>query len=100
MIDQWDPWKPACMEYFSNFKQGRFDEGGQHWFIFKEVSVDRDLSRGDLVIGSAGCDGISFCFRKGMDGVWAYYPIEEQHLLVASNLHELEVGWLDGTITV
>jgi hypothetical protein len=100
MTDPWAPWRPNCTEYFSNFNGGRYDQSGQHWFILEESAISTELNRGDLVIGSAGCDGISFCFRQGMPGIWAYYPIEAEHILVAHDMYELEKGWLGGSIKV
>ena len=52
------------------------------------------------MIGSAGCDGIDFCFRQGLRGIWAYYPVEGDYVLVAANLKALEEGWLNGSISV
>ena len=79
MIDV-EPWQPACAEYFRDFTEGLFDHAGQFWFIEREACIKISPDRGDLVIGRAGCDGIEFCYRRGMSGVWAYYPIEGQHL--------------------
>ena len=96
------PWEPACAEYFERFAEGRYDDEGQYWFIFSEteIAIETDKYRNDLVVGSPGCDGIDFCFRHGRTGVWAYYPIESEHVLVAPNLEALAHGWLSGSITV
>jgi len=89
-----------CAEYFNAYQDGRYDADGQWWFILPANNVTVDTVRQALVVGSPGADGIDFCYRAGLDGIWAYYPIEDRWSLVASTLRELEQGWLDGTISV
>jgi hypothetical protein len=93
-------WQPACVEYFRDFAEGIYDSAGQHYLVLRRGEVELNFERGDLVVGSAGCDGIYFCFRKGQMGVWAYYPIEDRHVLVAPTLQRLAEGWFDGSISV
>jgi hypothetical protein len=100
MIDALEPWQPASLEYLQSFVSGRYDNHSHHWFLLPQSKILIERNGFDLVIGSAGCDLIDFCFRKGMSGVWAFYPIEEEYALLASNLKELEAGWLDGSIAV
>ena len=95
-----DGWSPGCLEYFRAFADGRFDEGAQHWFIYPRPEVWVDSDRRAFVVGDAGADGIEFCFRKGQEGVWAYYPIGQEWMLKAASLAELERGWQDGSICV
>jgi hypothetical protein len=94
------PWSPSCDEYFANYAAGRFDERAQLWFILPvaKSSIERALAA--FVVGSAGGDGIQFCFRAGERGVWAYYPQEKRWLLLAKDLVNLERGWLTGAIKV
>jgi hypothetical protein len=92
------PWSPACEEYFSDFAGGRFDAESQLWFILPREQTSIDAKRGDFIVGSAGCDGIDFCFRRGHPGVWAYYPIDQDWVLKANSMAELERRWLDGSV--
>jgi hypothetical protein len=94
------PWSPSSDEYFADFGAGRFDEPSQLWFILPIEESSIDTRRGAFVVGVAGCDGIEFCFRAGMRGVWAYYPQEERWALLAQNLSDFERGWLSGAISV
>jgi len=100
MKDALSPWQPTCAEYFEKFTDGRYHEAGRHWFILAQLEILVDRCGKDLVIGSAGCDGIDFCFRQGLRGIWAYYPVEGDYVLVAANLKALEEGWLNGSISV
>lgn len=97
---QFDAWEPACREYFEHFGEGRYDPQSQFWFIFPRHQLSTNPETGALVIGAPGCDGIDFCFRQGLKGVWAYYPYEQLWELKAASLADLEEGWLGGTITV
>jgi hypothetical protein len=98
--EQFLPWAPACREYFRNFAEGRFDTACELWFILPRARISIDAERDALVVGSAGGDGIHFCFRRGHSGVWAYYPITEDWVLKTDSLAELESGWLDGSLVV
>jgi hypothetical protein len=100
MMDTFERWQPAVSEYFQSFLDERYNDAGRHWFITpgSDITIQREGS--DLVVGSAGCDLIDFCFRNGSDGVWAYYPIDDEYVLVAATLNELETGWKDGSIKV
>ncbi|NWG53702.1 MAG: hypothetical protein HXY28_08290 [Hydrogenophilaceae bacterium] len=93
-------WRPASTEYFKRYAEGRFDEKAQAWLILPREHARLDEARGALVIGSAGVDGITFCLRKGLAGVWAYYPHEDEFQIKATSLEHLERGWADGTIWV
>lgn len=97
---QFEQWAPACREYFEYYGEGRYDPESQFWFIFPRHQLSTNPETGALVIGAPGCDGIDFCFRQGLKGVWAYYPYEDQWELKAASLAELEAGWLAGTIAV
>lgn len=98
--DRFLPWATSCSEYFRQFSAGRYDADSQHWFILPREDATIDSLRGVLVIGSPGADGIEFCFRRGLSGVWAYYPFDQEYELKATSLADLERGWLDGTISV
>jgi len=89
-----------CAEYFDDYQEGRYDAKSYHWFIYSVRNVEISLDHLSLVIGDAGTDGISFCYRPNVDGIWAFYPIERRWERVAQTLHEFEAGWLSGTIVV
>lgn len=93
-------WAPACNEYFDDFLQGWYDEQGQLQFILPAEKLTIEPERGDLVIGHAGVDGIYFCFRENMTGVYAYYGIDDVHVPVAPSIQALVSGWVNGSITV
>ncbi len=91
-----------CAEYFASdaFTCGVWDEPSQLWVI---VAVDDVVEHPELeflVVGRSGCDGIEFGYRKGQDGLWAYYPIGQEFTRVAPNISSLVEGWLSGSITV
>ncbi len=91
-----------CGDYFSseNFTRGVWSESEQLHLI---VSADAVTERPDLeflVVGRPGVDGIEFGYRKGYDGIWAYYPIRGGFSNVASNVSALIEGWLAGSIKV
>jgi hypothetical protein len=91
-----------CAEYFESkaCADGVWDENSYLWVIVasEEIAVRPDLEF--LVIGRPGCDGIEFGYRKGLDGIWAYYPIARQFSLIAPSLSALIDGWLSGELTV
>ncbi|MBI1187189.1 MAG: hypothetical protein GC206_07645 [Alphaproteobacteria bacterium] len=93
-------WRPGATEYFKRYADGRFDEAGRMWLILPRAEARIDPERGALVIGDAGVDGVVFCLRKGLDGVWAFDPTENEFQLKAASLEHLERGWKDGTIWV
>lgn len=94
-------WTPQCHEYFSTFSQGVYDEASYMQVILpaQDVYISPAEPK-DLVIGHAGADGIYFCFRAEVAGVWAYYGIEKHHMLLAETLAEFVSGWLNGAIHV
>jgi hypothetical protein len=63
-----------------------------------EIHVD--TVSGGLVIGRPGVDGIQFCYREGLEEIWAFYPIEADWVRIAPTLEDFESGWKNGTITV
>ena len=95
-----DRWAPACDEYLENFEHGFYDESNILQLILPADKTTVEAERGDLVIGHAGVDGIYFCFREGKTGVYAYYGIEDEHVLVAPSIRELIQKWTDGSLTL
>ncbi|MDB5430968.1 MAG: hypothetical protein JWP35_2084 [Caulobacter sp.] len=98
--DPYHPWLHGYREYLRDYSAGRYDAVGHLWFIRPQGSITIEGELGALVVGDAGCDGITFCLRKGLEGVWAFYPIDSCWERIATNLRELECGWLDGSISV
>jgi hypothetical protein len=91
-----------CSDYFSSdqFTGGVRSESEQLLLV---VSADEVVERPDLellVIGRPGVDGIEFGYRKGHDGLWAYYPIGREFVLIAATVGTLVEGWLSGRIKV
>jgi hypothetical protein len=94
-------WAPACLEYFAHFSDGVYSEAAYLQVLLPETEVHVSPEvPDDLVIGHAGSDGIYFCFRAGMVGVWAYYGIDGEHKLLAHSLKFFVTGWLQSTISV
>lgn len=94
-------WAPQCLEYFSTFSEGIYDDPSYLQVILPAQDVHISPHEpDDLVIGHAGSDGIYFCFRVGVAGVWAYYEMEGCHRLLAETLAEFVPGWQNSTIHV
>jgi hypothetical protein len=91
-----------CDDYFSSerFVRGVCSETEQLDLIVAADRVAEHLGLSFLVIGRPGVDGIEFGYRKGHDGIWAYYPISREFSLVAPSVAELVDGWLSGAIRV
>ncbi len=70
------------------------------WLIEKQENWNVDNERGYLHFGNAGCDGIEFGLRKGMKGIWAFYPIDNEYEKKAETVSELVKGWTTGKISV
>jgi len=93
-------WRPEIDEYLQAYRDGYFDAGCHCQIIASVADVHAPPDRGglDLVVGAF--DVADFCFRRGLRGVWAYYPIEGEYVLVAPDLRALISGLLDGSITL
>jgi hypothetical protein len=93
-------WSPACDEYFEKFQDGVYDDTSYMQYVLAVQDIFESKEHPDLVIGFAGVDGIYFCFRQGESGVWAYYGIEDKHVLLAPTFGAFTTGWRNGTISV
>jgi hypothetical protein len=91
----------SCSDYFGSdlAEHGYWDEASQYWCIRPSDQIHEDPDLGFLVIGGPGVDGISWGYRPGQSGVWAY-PIEGRFVWLAPTACDLLQGWLAGTITV
>lgn len=93
-------WRPACDEYFEHFSAGIYDEEAHLQVIVPADEIEVDEQKGDMIIGRAGVDGIYFCLREQRLGVFAYYGIDDEHVLVADDIRSLMDAWTDGTLTL
>jgi hypothetical protein len=98
--DQWQLYN--CGDYFGSSlsAQGWWDEPSQCWYIEPADRIHEDEPREFLIIGRAGVDGILWGYRKGLRGIWAHYPIENDFVLVAKSVLDLRAGYSSGRITV
>ena len=65
-----------------------------------EIKMDDSMKW--LIIGSPGVDGIQFKVRKceADTAVYAYYPVDDTHILIADSAHHLIERWKQGKIKV
>ena len=87
-------------EYFRDFAEGRYDHFAQIGFIYPAEEARLSDDRQVLYIGRPGVDGIEFAYRAGHLGIWAWYPIDAEWVLVAPDIETLERSWLSGELTV
>jgi hypothetical protein len=91
-----------CDDYFASpwASEGYWDEPSQLMLVVPvgdhELRSDLDF----LVIGRPGVDGIELGYRRGMQGIWVYYPYENRFVAVAATTAELIDGYMSGRITV
>ncbi len=76
--------------YYSEFDFLNFIEPKESWILYRK--------RGFLHFGHAGIDGIEFGLRKGEQGIWAYYPIEDTYEKKADTVVELIERWKKGDV--
>src|SRR5687768_15326141 len=96
-------WRPFnCEDYFASdlAERGYYDPDGQYEYIYPRERTYEDDHRDILVIGSPGCDGIAWGYRRSMTGIWAWYPIGAEFRYMAPGVESLLDGWLAGTIHV
>jgi hypothetical protein len=91
-----------CADYFSSdeMTHGVWDDFSILWVILpaREVTERPDIDF--LVIGRPGVDGIEFGYRANRDGIWAYYPIDNDFVLLAPTITAFLEGWRSKKITV
>ncbi|MGJ5620849.1 hypothetical protein [Sulfitobacter sp. MF3-043] len=86
-------WEPDCGAYFTDFQDGLYDDYNQIQFVLQSENLLADFEKGELIFGYAGVDGIFFCFLEGKPGVWAYYGIEEDYVLIAPDIFDFVSKW-------
>lgn len=81
-------------------KEGYYDQGSYYWYIQKKANWKVDMQRSFLHFGNAGCDGIEFGLGENMNGVWAYYPLNNEFIKKVETVDEFIAGWISGEINV
>jgi hypothetical protein len=91
-----------CQDYFASewAEQGCWDESSQLMLIVPATEVEERPDLLLLIVGRPGIDGILFGYRVGNPGIWAYYPIDEEFVLMAPSVAELVEGWRSGRLAV
>ncbi len=91
-----------CEDYLASdwSSHGFWDESSQLMFVVPapEAKVRHDLAF--LVIGRTGCDGTELGYRKGLAGLWAYYPIDDEFEFVAPTIAGMVAGWSSGELSL
>ena len=92
-------WTPHCAEYFADFGEGVYDDAAYLQVILPVCEAHlSDLEAEDLVIGYAGVDGVYFCYRARIAGIWAYYPMERRHVKMGDDLRAFIAAWRRGDV--
>jgi hypothetical protein len=83
-----------CRDYFDSdkFARGVYDEQARFWTFYIATDVIERPELEFLAVGSPGCDGLEWGYRKGSPGLWVFYPIEQRFQLLAPTLAELFEG--------
>jgi len=91
-----------CQDYFASkwAKKGCWDEPSQLMLILPADEVEERPELSFVVVGRPGVDGIEFGYRKGYEGVWAYYPTDGEFVLMARSVDKLATGWQAGNLSV
>lgn len=91
-----------CDDYFASrwAEAGCWDETSQLMLVIPADDVQVRTALDFLVIGRPGVDGIEFGYRRRLRGVWAYYPIDDEFVVVATTTADLVERYTTGRITV
>ena len=91
-----------CSDYFASewATTGFWCEKSRLLVIVPALEVEELPQVSLLAVGRAGVDGILFGYRLGMSGLWAFYPIEQEFVLVAASVTELVKKWIDGPLNL
>lgn len=91
-----------CEEYFRNgwAEKGHFSKDSETWIVCPLTEAYEDAAISFFAVGRSGWGGIDFGYRKGMSGLWAYYPIDDDFELKAPTIEELVKGYCSGEIKV
>lgn len=91
-----------CADYFESpiCQTGWWDADGQCWYIEPAERLHEDEGREMLVIGHPGVDGIEWGYRRGVPGLWAWFPSSCEFVRIASSVADLRDGHASGRISV
>ncbi|MFL6658282.1 MAG: hypothetical protein ACJ8GW_09435 [Massilia sp.] len=91
-----------CDEYFNGhwWQSGHYDEYAQMFMIVPLSEAYESAGLAFFSIGRSGSDGIDFGYRKGLIGIWAFYPIEGDFKFMAPDIHSLVDDWCSGKLFV
>ena len=93
--------KYACDEYMGGqYRSGFYYDDSYLQLVLPLEQAYLGGNDSHLVFGHAGADGIEFCYRQEKEGIWAFYPIDQEYELKSKTLSELVLGWCNGSITV
>lgn len=88
-----DRWAPESAAYPAGHTGGVWDDFNQMPLIYSEEKLEVRANGADLVVGTAGVDGITFRFRAGAPGVWAHHGMENRYQHLAPDLPEFLRRW-------
>ena len=97
--EQWRHYQ--CEDYFASAfaTTGFWDEPSQLWVIEPADRVEEDREEQFLQVGSPGVDGISFGYRKGMPGFWAFRQVVDREFqYLVPTIQEFLTAWFAGRI--
>ena len=86
-VQDFSPWFPEAEEYVSDFAQGV--TFGRHFLLYPSAQTRVSSDGERLYIGRPGAEGIEFALRRGVPGVWAYYPIDAELRELAATVADL-----------
>ena len=91
-----------CREYFDSdkFTRGHYDDRSRCWTFYAATDVRKYSELKFLAVGRPGVGGLEWGYRKGLPGLWVFYPVEQRFVLLAPTLAELFEGWYSQCITV
>lgn len=94
--------KYPCDDYFASecAERGYWDESSQLMFIVPVHEIEERIDLSFLVIGRPGVDNIEFGYRAGLSGLWAYYPVDQEFILIAPTVKKLVVDWQSGKLRI
>lgn len=98
-----DAWREFdCADYCASplAFTGWWDEPGQIWYVEPAPRSYVDTAIQMLVVGRPGVDGLVWGYRRGLPGIWVYYPLDGHYRQVAWTIDELRDGYSSGGIVV
>jgi hypothetical protein len=92
----------CCLDYFQSelSEYGHWDDGAELWLILPAGQIEVQPTLEFLAVGRPGVDGITFGYRKGHKGFWAYHPFDEEYQFLAPSIQEFVREWETGGISI